>query len=66
MFKDIVHWGDDGTTFIIEDSIKFSVTVLPKYFNHKKFSSFVRQLNMYGFNKINRQQRTIQDEWKHE
>ena len=49
----IIHWNDDGTRVIISDSMKFSKKILPKYFKHDNYSSFIRQLNLYGFSKIN-------------
>ena len=49
----IIHWNNDGTRVVISDSMKCSKTILPKYFNHENYSSFIRQLNIYGFHKIN-------------
>lgn len=45
-------WVPGGKIFLILDVQKFSETVLPKYFRHNKFTSFVRQLNLYGFSKL--------------
>ncbi|KAI8149150.1 HSF-type DNA-binding-domain-containing protein [Fennellomyces sp. T-0311] len=41
------HDGKD--MFIIECIPKFTEVVLPRLFKHCKFASFVRQLNIYGF-----------------
>ena len=41
----IVHWSDDGTSFIIEDEKALSEQVLPCYFNTISPASFGRQLN---------------------
>jgi len=50
-YKDIIHWDYEGTTLIIKDIDNFCNTVLPKYYIHSNYNSFIRQLNIYGFNK---------------
>ena len=50
-YKNIIHWGDNGKYFIIENVHDFSEKLLPKYYNHNNYSSCVRQLNMYDFHK---------------
>ncbi|GME81725.1 unnamed protein product [Ambrosiozyma monospora] len=48
----IVRWSDTGDSFIITDTNEFTKDVLPSYFKHSNFASFVRQLNKYDFHKV--------------
>ena len=49
--NDIVSWSESGTTFVVWKPVEFARDLLPKHFKHNNFSSFVRQLNTYGFRK---------------
>lgn len=50
-YDEIIHWDNDGKRVIICDVINLCNIVLPKFYKHRNYSSFVRQLNMYGFHK---------------
>lgn len=43
-YHDIVCWNEEGDAFIVKNVTEFSDKILPKYFKHNNFASFVRQV----------------------
>jgi hypothetical protein len=48
----VVSWQHHGRCFIIHKPKEFTDHIMPNYFRQTKLTSFQRQLNLYGFNRL--------------
>ena len=64
-YSQYIHWSPDGLYVIISDPNGLSKKVLPEFYKHHNFSSFVRQLNMYNFRKVRTSNKRDQKEQKY-
>ncbi|KAK1733295.1 heat shock factor family protein [Skeletonema marinoi] len=60
-YSSSISWLADGTGFVIHDKDAMMNGITPMFFNHTKFRSFTRQLNLWGFLRTNPRG----DNWKH-
>jgi len=57
----IIVWSDSADSILIHDMDRLCSDVLPRYFKHQNRSSFIRQLNTYGFRKLD----AVRCEYRH-
>uniref|UniRef100_A0A7R9WKV0 HSF-type DNA-binding domain-containing protein n=1 Tax=Pseudictyota dubia TaxID=2749911 RepID=A0A7R9WKV0_9STRA len=50
----VASWAPHGRAFLIHQPKEFVDKILPNYFRQSKLTSFQRQLNLYGFQRVTR------------
>uniref|UniRef100_A0A7S1XRR5 HSF-type DNA-binding domain-containing protein n=2 Tax=Phaeomonas parva TaxID=124430 RepID=A0A7S1XRR5_9STRA len=49
--RSVVEWSKDGRRIVVINRLLLEQRLAPRHFAHSNFSSFMRQLNSYGFHK---------------
>jgi len=57
--ENIACWSVDGLSFFILNQTVFKSYILERFYKHRDFSSFLRQLDNYGFHRVQSHQSTI-------
>ena len=65
-YSSAIHWSDDGKAIVVSNIIDFTSNIIPKYFKHCNYDSFVRQLNMYNFHKLRSKRNHTEHVFQHE
>ena len=48
-YPSLISWCLDYNSFIVYDAEKFEECIMPRYFRSSRWASFIKQLNVYGF-----------------
>ena len=52
-YDDIVSWSPDGKAFKVHKPNEFAEQIMTRFFRQSKYKSFLRQLHIYSFKRIN-------------
>jgi hypothetical protein len=63
--QDVITWMPDGKAFTIKNHKKFTRNSMPKLFNIRNMSSFVRKLGRWGFQRVHEKETRNSDIFKH-
>ena len=64
-YEDALTWMPDGKAFTIKNHKKFTQDLMPKLFNIRNMSSFVRKLGRWGFSRVHEKETRNSDIFKH-
>jgi len=64
-YSDVLTWMPDGKAFTIVEPKRFTKELMPRFFNIRNMSSFVRKLTRWGFARVHEKETMNSDIFKH-